>query len=339
MLEVIQNLLKKYDENIWIMYNKENSDKYFCKYIHKNLSTKTIAVITKEKIYIIVHALDAQNIIYADYDKNKVCILIYDDIKINMKNVLEDVIAELKFPKEVSFSYSTMGDAKTDVLTHGDYVYLSKFLKDIYKKYLKKVRIVSAEKLMYALASQKTKKQIERLKLLSGITNTILEETFNSLKVGMSEIEIASHTLKVMRDITSLYINSNDIITFDIAWENCPIVLTGVNLAKGGHSIPSQKKLLRGDTIYFDFGIKAIFEDGETLYTDMQRMGYALAENEVFAPKDVMRVFNTLVDAIEDGIDQMRPEVKGKTIDAIVRRKILKENYPDYNHATGHRSW
>ncbi len=32
----------------------------------------------------------------------------------------------------------------------------------------------------------------------------------------------------------------------------------------------------------------------------------------------------------------MRPGVKGYVIDDIVRQKILKEGYPDYNHATGH---
>ena len=29
-----------------------------------------------------------------------------------------------------------------------------------------------------------------------------------------------------------LYVSSNDIVSYDMAWENCPIVLTGINLAK-----------------------------------------------------------------------------------------------------------
>ena len=133
-----------------------------------------------------------------------------------------------------------------------------------------------------------------------------------------------------------LYVGSNDIVSYDMAWENCPIVLTGINLAKGGHSLPSTKKLFRGDTIYFDFGIKATFSDEMVLYTDMQRMGYALKKNEFSPPKQVMKVFNTLVNSISDGIDEMRPGVKAYKVDKVVRDEIIKAGYPEYNHATGH---
>ena len=63
----------------------------------------------------------------------------------------------------------------------------------------------------------------------------------------------------------------------------------------------------------------------------MQRMGYALKKNEINVPKNVQKVFDTLVNAIEDGIDEMKPGVKGYKIDSIVRKQILKKGYPDYN--------
>lgn len=121
-----------------------------------------------------------------------------------------------------------------------------------------------------------------------------------------------------------------------MAWRDCPIVLLGENLAKGGHSLPSDKKLEKGDTIYFDFGIKAFFEDGEVLYTDMQRMGYAKKYNQDNIPKSVKKVFHSLVSSIEEGMENMRPGTKGYEIDKIVRGKIIKSGYPEYNHATGH---
>lgn len=46
-----------------------------------------------------------------------------------------------------------------------------------------------------------------------------------------------------------LYVGSNDIVSYDMAWENCPIVLTGINLAKGGHSLPSTKSY-SGEILY-----------------------------------------------------------------------------------------
>ena len=229
-----------------------------------------------------------------------------------------------------------MSDRNTDIMSHGDYVYLTKILKKPYLKYKKKVKFESAEKMIYDLESRKTEKEINRLKLLADITNRILEETFKKIQIGDNEIQIVNKTKRITDEIMKLYVGSNDIISYDMAWENCPIVLTGINLAKGGHSLPSTKKLFRGDTIYFDFGIKATFSDEMVLYTDMQRMGYALKKNEFSPPKQVMKVFNTLVNSISDGIDEMRPGVKAYKVDKVVRDEIIKAGYPEYNHATGH---
>lgn len=342
MIEEIQNVLKKYNKSMWVMYNSENSDKLFCKYFTRNLSTKTICIITQKEVFVLVCSLDKDNISKIKKGANARCkgnlsikFLMYNNTQ-ELDKIIEDIIAKYEFINNISLSYSTMSDKNVDILTHGDYVYLTKLLKKPYKKYKKKVKFSSAEKIIYDLESRKTKKEITRLKLLAKITNRILEETFNNLKIGSTEVEIVNLTHKITDEIMKLYIGSNDIISYDFAWENCPIVLTGENLAKGGHSLPSSKKLYKGDTIYFDFGIKVTFKDGTTLYTDMQRMGYALKENETIPPNSVIKVFNTLVSAIFDGIDEMRSGVKAYKVDKIVRGKILKAGFPDYNHATGH---
>ena len=127
-----------------------------------------------------------------------------------------------------------------------------------------------------------------------------------------------------------------NIATYDFAWDICPIVLVGKNLKKGGHATPSNTKIIPGNTIYFDFGIKAIFSDGMTLYTDIQRMGYLLKSDEKGAPESVNNVFNTLVLSIKKGIEKMKPGIKAYKIDDVVRGEILKKGYPDYSHATGH---
>ena len=53
-------------------------------------------------------------------------------------------------------------------------------------------------------------------------------------------------------------------------------------------------------------------------------------------PSSTKKVFNVLVQSIESGIEEMKPDVKGYLIDNIVRKKIIKAGFPDYNHATGH---
>ena len=335
MLKKIQQTLSKYNKKVWVMYNVENHDKYFCKFFSRNLSTQSICIISTDDIYILVSSLDAQNVTKLKYNKEKIHILIYEN-SAKLHEYIEDVIANLKFPNEICLSYSTMSDKSTDILTHGDFVMLTTLLKAPYQKYSKKVKFSSAEKIIYDLVAEKTIKQLERLKFIANITSEILDTTFEKLRVGVTEIQIVNLTTNITNEIMKKYIGKNNIQSYGMAWENCPIVLTGENFLKGGHALPSSKKLNRGDTVYFDFGIEVTFDDKETLYSDMQRMGYVLKQNETSAPKDVQKVFDTLVEAIEDGIDELKPGKKGYEIDTIVRNKITKAGYPDYNHATGH---
>lgn len=332
MLDNIQNLLKKYNKKIWVMLNNENSDYFFKNNITDKLSSYTICIVTQERSYLIVNKLDEENINFVDIDKKNIYIFNTEN---ELLNILEDILANSLFPTTISLSYSTVGDVNTDIISHGKYLYITKKINNIYSKYKKKVKFDSAEDIIYDILAKKTDLEIKRLKLIAKITDRILEETFKKIKISMTEIDIVSLTQKCANNIMKLYIGSNDIVSFDMAWDNCPIVLTGKNLEKGGHSLPSNKKLMINDTIYFDFGIKVTFNDNTSLYTDMQRMGYAMKKGESI-PENIQKVFDTLVFAIEDGIEEMRPDVKGYEIDSIVRGKILKEGYPDYPHATGH---
>ena len=94
--------------------------------------------------------------------------------------------------------------------------------------------------------------------------------------------------------------------------------------------------LKKGDTISIDFGLKLIFSDGKIVYSDMQRMGYALDNGEKSVPGRVKNMFNTLTGAIEDALDYMKPDIKGYTVDEKIRSRISREGYPGYFHASGH---
>ncbi|MEG2310640.1 MAG: M24 family metallopeptidase [Clostridia bacterium] len=334
MLTNIMQALKKYNKQVWIMYNKDNNDKYFCKYISNNLSTNSICIISQTLSYLLIHNLDKENISYSLLNEKNLKILLYENT-CELKKNIEDIIACLNFPNDISFSYSTMGDSTTDVLTHGEYISLKKLIKEPYKKYLKNIKISSAQNLIYEIASAKTPKQLERLNFLAKVTANILDKSFQKIKVNMTEQDIVKVTQNITCNIMTKYVNLKQLLAFDVAWDNCPIVLTGENFLKGGHSLPSNKKLNYGDTIYFDFGLKATFNDKEILYTDIQRMGYALKVGQTSPPYSVMKVFETLKHAIEDGIDEMKPGKKGFEIDTIVRKKITS-SFVDYNHATGH---
>ena len=333
-IQNIQKLLNKHNLKLWILINKDNSDNIFYKYISRTIYTLSMCFITPNKTYLLIHDLDKDNLDNEYLKENNIFVVCYDTPS-DLSNKIEDIISDLGFISQVSLSYSTMGDKDTDILGHGEFVEFTDIIKKPYVKYKKRIKFNSAEKVIYSVLGEKTESQIERIKHIASITQKILETTFKTITIGMSEIDIAKHIIELTKNITNQYLGKS-IISFSLAWENCPIVLTGINLAKGGHTIPSQKILKKGDTIYFDFGICATYEDGEKIYSDIQRMGYALRRNEIKAPRSVRNVFKSLTESIENALDHMKPDVKGYEIDDIVRNRILRDGYPNYNHSTGH---
>ncbi len=330
----IKNLIKKYNLKLWVMINKDNSDNIFYKYISKNIYTLSMCFISLNKTYLLIHDLDKDNIDNEYLKDNNIFVICYKNLK-DLSDKIEDIISYLGFISPISLSYSTMGDNDIDILGHGEFIEYTNILKKPYIKYKKIVKFNSSEKVIYSILGEKTEDQIERIKFVATVTDEILETAFKTINIGMSELDIAKHIVELTKNITKKYLGKK-ITSFSLAWENCPFVLIGINLSKGGHTIPSDKTLKKGDTIYFDFGICATFFDGEKIYSDLQRMGYALRKNETKAPRSIQKIFKSLIGSIEDALDSMKPDTKGYMIDDIVRNRILKDGYPNYNHSTGH---
>lgn len=331
LIDLIKTIKK--DDTIWVIENRENSDKIFNKYVTDKLFSSTYVIVSKDIAYVFVHKLDEGNI--SVLDKKYCKIYVYSDF-LMLNNYILEALRELNFPKNMLLGYTTMSDENTDIITHSAYLRITKLFRKLYRDNDRKVKVKSAEMNIYEIISKNSKEDIERLKILADITDDILKKSFYNIKPFQTEIEIADNTKRITNEYLENIKNKYDIVDYDMAWDICPIVLVGENLKKGGHALPSSKKIKPGDTIYFDFGIKANFKDGSILHTDMQRMGYLLKENEKDAPEEVKKVFNILVNSIQKGIDNMKPNVKGYKIDSLVRNEILNNDYPDYPHATGH---
>lgn len=332
MLDDLVNTIKD-DDTIWVMENRENSDRIFKEYVTDKLFSATYVIVSKKIAYIFVHKLDEGNISVLNGKNYKV--FIYYDME-ELREYIINTLRELNFPGTMLLSYTTMSDEATDIITHSSYVRITRLFRKIYKENDKKIIVKSAQMNIYDIISKNSNEDINRMKILANITDEVLKMSFYSIRVNQTEKEVADNTKIITRDYMEKIKEKYDIIEYDFAWDICPIVLSGINLKKGGHALPSDKKICYGDTIYYDFGIKAIFSDGKVLYTDMQRMGYVLKKDEKDAPENVKKVFNVLVSSIKKGISNMKPGIKGYKIDNIVRGEILKNGYPDYPHATGH---
>lgn len=323
------NLLK--EDSIWIMYSAESSEEFFSKYISKSTTAPALAIISREKVYVLVHELDSNNV--SDENMQKITYYKGSDFYTSIKNCIGD----LKFPKEIFLNYSTQNDTATDVLGHGAYTYLYNIINKIYSEAEKNFSINSAEKFIYELEQINDEEQIKAMEYAAKRALEILEEAFAKIEVGMSEKDVSNLVHNIFNKKPD-YFEEIGVIKEEYSWEkeNCPIVLIGENLKSGGHSKPSDLKLERGNTIYFDFGVKLTFANGKVASSDIQRTGYVLKEEEEDAPKEIKEPFETLVNAITLGINEMKPGVKGYEIDDIVRSHIQYKSYPDYNHGTGH---
>lgn len=331
LIDLIKSI--KNNDTIWVMENRENSDRFFKEYVTDKLFSSTYVIVSSELVYVFVHKLDEGNVHVLDENYSRV--YIYSTAE-ELRVKLLEVLKELSFPKQMLLSYTTMSDENTDIISYSSYKRVTKLFRSMYKENDKKIKVNSAQMNIYDIISKNTKEDIERLKKLASITDEILKESFYSIKVGQSEKDISLNTKNITKKIMDNKKENLNLLSYDFAWNICPIVLVGDNLQKGGHAEPSNTRIKKGDTIYYDFGISATFEDGKTLYTDMQRMGYMLKDNEKDAPGNVKKVFNVLVESISDGIKSMKPGVKGYKVDNIVRSKIVKNGFPDYPHATGH---
>ena len=62
MLKEIVDTIKD-DNTIWVMENRENSDRIFVDYVTDKLFSSTYVIVSKGMAYIFVHKLDEENVL------------------------------------------------------------------------------------------------------------------------------------------------------------------------------------------------------------------------------------------------------------------------------------
>ena len=320
------------ENSVWIMYCSEKSDPYFSKFVTDKTIVPAVAVLSNQKNFLIVHSLDYNNV--NDFEGT---VLQYSGEN-SLLNTIFETLKNLNYPSSVYLNFSDKMDSQTDVLGYGTFRFLTDNISGYYRARNKNTPLFrSADELIYAAMDSKTDEDIKYLKIAASRALEILNTAFRKIKIGMTERQI----LKLVHNIFSFkptYFKKYGIINEELSWEKelCPVVLVGENLKKGGHSGAGDTIFKRGDTIYFDFGVKITLSNGKKYSSDIQRMGYALKNQESAPPEKVSRVFDTLVKSIELGIENFKPSKKGYEVDEIVRNYIVSQGYPNYNHATGH---
>jgi Xaa-Pro aminopeptidase len=219
-------------------------------------------------------------------------------------------------PRQIAINYSD-SDVQADGLTHGLYRLLISYLHDTPWA----ERLLSAEKIIGALRCRKTPAEAARIRASVETTLRIFDATFDFLRPGMTEIEVASH----MHDRVAAHCVAP-------AWDaaSCPAVNAGPD-SPVGHGAPTDIRLERGQLVHFDFGVRQA-----DYCSDIQRMVYLLAPGETAPPEPVRRGFEVVLQAVQAAVCAMRPGVTALTVDDAARRVVTDAGYPEYMYATGH---
>lgn len=220
-------------------------------------------------------------------------------------------------PDEVAVNTS-QNNVQADGLTHAMYEMMVDYLNG--SSYAE--RIISSEPVINALRGRKTQTELARIRKAVEITDRIFRQTFEHVRAGMSEKEIAAFMHTQIKEAG-----------VDFAWprESNPAVNSGPD-SPIGHSGPTDIQVRPGHLLHFDFGVEY-----EEYCSDIQRMGYVLREGEGTAPPEVQRGFDIIRQAIEEARAAMKPGRQGVEIDTIARRVVTEAGYSEYKHALGHQ--
>lgn len=327
MIEKAKYIVSKSSIDGWLIYSSEHSDKYFSKLVSKNVSIASILYISSKEVVLFVHSLDFDNVEFNNYDH----VIQYGN-DVSLSNRVTDYFVDKDINK-IALNFTTQNDANVDTLGHGSFLYL----KSIFSS-MGKVNLISSENIIYGMFESKTDDELQKMSLAAERANEILNEAFKEIEIGMTEKDVVKlvHRIKD-KELPKKYIQKG-VIKEEYSWNKdmCPIVLTGKSFIKGGHALSSDEVIKKGNTVYFDFGVKFTFEDGTSWSSDIQRTGYVLRDNEENAPKKIQKQFDDIITAISVGIENGKPGMYGYEIDTIVRGYLNDKGYPDYDHATGH---
>ena len=156
--------------------------------------------------------------------------------------------------------------------------------------------------------------ELDLMRKAQNITDKAFSEVITRLKAGMTELELQAEL------IYCLYKNGATGLAFD------PIVVSGPNTSLP-HGVAGERVICEGDFVTMDFGASYM-----GYCSDMTR---TVAVG--FATEEMVKVYNTVLEAQLAGLAISKAGVPGKDIDGAARKLITDAGYGEYfGHGYGH---
>ncbi len=179
---------------------------------------------------------------------------------------------------------------------------------------LRPIKFKPIPNIVEPFTTAKAEEEFEDIKASARIAVKTYEKILDMIKPGMTEREIAIEIAYITRQLGS---------------EGDPFPIIAVSGKRGAliHGKPSDKPIKNGDIVTLDFGCVV-----NGFASDITRT-FAIGK----ATREQKKVYKILHRAKETAIENARPGVNGKILDAYARDIIKKEGYGDYfQHSLGH---
>ena len=192
-----------------------------------------------------------------------------------------------------------------------NYLTVSEFM--LYEKNVN-AKLVPFTKEINGFRAVKEEWELNVMRMAQAITDKAFAEVVGRIKAGMTELELQAEL------IYCLYKNGATGLAFD------PIVVSGPNSSLP-HGVACERVIREGDFVTMDFG--ALYNGYCADMTRTVAVGYATEE--------MVKVYNTVLEAQLAGLAASKAGVPGKDVDAAARKVITDAGYGEYfGHGYGH---
>ncbi|MFA5152145.1 MAG: aminopeptidase P family protein [Clostridia bacterium] len=167
---------------------------------------------------------------------------------------------------------------------------------------------------MLAIRSVKDETELSFMSKAAAIADIAFNHILKTVKIGMSEIEVAAELEYVMKK------NGASFPAFDT------IAVSGKKTSMP-HGVPDSKKLMNHDTVTLDFGANY-----KGYCSDMTRTFFIGSPSA-----EMIKIYNIVYKAQKEAQDYVKEGVSGFNADKVARDIIEIEGYGKYfGHSTGH---
>ena len=192
-----------------------------------------------------------------------------------------------------------------------NYLSVAEFM--LYEKNVN-AKLVPFTKEINGFRSVKEEWELAIMRKAQAITDKAFAEVVGRIKAGMTELELQAEL------IYCLYKNGATGLAFD------PIVVSGPNSSLP-HGVACERVIQEGDFVTMDFG--ALYNGYCADMTRTVAVGHATEE--------MVKVYNTVLEAQLAGLAVSKAGVPGKDIDGAARKVISDAGYGEYfGHGYGH---